>query len=554
VDEIGLNTAAIHALWTLEGLGALGSDTKATEVAIAALKHPSAGVRRAAVMVLPRNEASLSALLNSSLLDDSDAPVRLAALLVLSEMPPNRAAGSAAFAALQSPRNAQDRWIPDAVTAAGARHDAGFVQAVLTSNPSSEADRVVRLVTAHYAQRGPADTIISTLSALKGASAEVATTVLEGLISGWPQDKPLALSAADKQTLTALMEALPEIARDRLLALAQRWGHPELFGTSVPAIIASLKEQIADAERKDAERAAAAKRLVGLADKPEVWKLVLDQVTLLTPPDLAIGLVNALGDSRDGAPGQATGNRDQRNRNRTSPTAGAIIERWAQFTPTVRRAAIALLMRRAEWAGALLQAVEDRTISKTDLAPEHWSQLKQNPNQFIARRAERLAERSGNVATGREEIVLKLLPLAKEMGDPVRGKEVFTANCSVCHHFNGEGKHVGPELTGIAARDRSDILMEILDPNRSVEANYRAWTVNTKDGETYTGRLESETQTTVEILDTTAQKHVIQRQDIASLNVSSNSIMPTGFESLPPDDLKALLEYLATPSERAGSQ
>jgi hypothetical protein len=52
-------------------------------------------------------------------------------------------------------------------------------------------------------------------------------------------------------------------------------------------------------------------------------------------------------------------------------------------------------------------------------------------------------------------------------------------------------------------------------------------------------------QTTVEILDTTEQKHVILRQDIASLNVSSNSIMPTGFESLPPDDLKALLEYLS---------
>jgi hypothetical protein len=66
-----------------------------------------------------------------------------------------------------------------------------------------------------------------------------------------------------------------------------------------------------------------------------------------------------------------------------------------------------------------------------------------------------------------------------------------------------------------------------------------------KDGETYTGRLESETQTTVEILDTTAQKHVFQRKDIASLTVSPNSIMPTGFESLPPDDIKALLEYLS---------
>jgi hypothetical protein len=496
-------------------------------------------------MVLPRNDASLNALLNGKLLEDSDAQVRLASLLALSEMPASDAAGAAAFAVLQSPRNMQDRWIPDAVTAAGARHDAGFLRAVLTAESSAEADRVVRLVTAHYAQRGPTATIIATLSALKGASPEVATAVLEGLISGWPQDKPLTPSATDKQTLTALMPALPELARDRLLALAQRWGQPELFGTSVAAIISSLKEQITDMSRKDAERAAAARRLVGLDDKSETWQLLLDQINLLTPPELAIGLVNALGDSRDGVAGSSSRERDPRNRNRASPTASAIIERWANLTPTVRRAAITLLMRRAEWARTLLQAVDDRTISHTDLAPEHWAQLKQNPNQFIARRAERLAERGGNVATGRAEIVLKLLPLAREAGDVARGREVFTANCAVCHTFNGEGKSVGPDLTGISARERSDILMEVLDPNRSVEANYRAWTVNTKDGETYTGRLESETQTTVEILDTTAQKHVFQRKDITSLTVSPNSIMPTGFESLPPDDLKALLEYLA---------
>ena len=94
--------------------------------------------------------------------------------------------------------------------------------------------------------------------------------------------------------------------------------------------------------------------------------------------------------------------------------------------------------------------------------------------------------------------------------------------------------------------------MEILDPNRSVEANYRLWTVTTKDGQTFSGRLEAETQTTVEVLDTTAQKHIVQRKDIASLEASQLSIMPAGFESLPADDLKGLLEYLAQPHEAAG--
>lgn len=67
----------------------------------------------------------------------------------------------------------------------------------------------------------------------------------------------------------------------------------------------------------------------------------------------------------------------------------------------------------------------------------------------------------------------------------------------------------------------------------------------TKGGDTFSGRLETETQTSLEILDTTGQKHVLQRKDIASLEASPLSIMPTGFEALPADDLKSLLEYLA---------
>ena len=120
-------------------------------------------------------------------------------------------------------------------------------------------------------------------------------------------------------------------------------------------------------------------------------------------------------------------------------------------------------------------------------------------------------------------------------------------NCAVCHAFNGTGGKVGPNLTGIGSREPKEILIDILDPNRSVEANYRSWIVSTGD-ETFAGRLESETQTTVEILDSTGQKHVIQRKDIKQMNTNGTSIMPNGFESLPESDLSALLAYLAMPA------
>ena len=80
-----------------------------------------------------------------------------------------------------------------------------------------------------------------------------------------------------------------------------------------------------------------------------------------------------------------------------------------------------------------------------------------------------------------------------------------------------------------------------------MEANYRLWNVTTKGGDTFSGRLETETQTSVEILDTTGQKHTIQRKDIETMEGSQLSIMPIGMEALPPDDIKALLEYLMQP-------
>jgi len=206
---------------------------------------------------------------------------------------------------------------------------------------------------------------------------------------------------------------------------------------------------------------------------------------------------------------------------------------------------ITMLMRRGEWAMALLDAVDKQKISKGDLALEHWSQLKQSPNRAVARRAERMAEINASVSADRQEIVKTLLPLAKEKGDATRGKEVFATQCANCHMLNGQGGKIGPDLSGVGSRDRADILLEILDPNRSVEANYRMWNVTTKDGDTFSGRLEAESQTTVEILDTTGQKHVVQRRNIASLEGSQLSIMPIGLEAIPPDDMKGLLEFLA---------
>ncbi|MGH7449700.1 MAG: PVC-type heme-binding CxxCH protein, partial [Longimicrobiales bacterium] len=98
IDELGLNPGALHALWTLHGLGAITANADASAAARRALHHPAAALRRAALMVLPRDQQLLDDIFTagmlpqrtspheveytvpSGVLQDADAQVRLTAL------------------------------------------------------------------------------------------------------------------------------------------------------------------------------------------------------------------------------------------------------------------------------------------------------------------------------------------------------------------------------------------------------------------------------------------------------------------------------------------
>lgn len=128
-DELGLNVAAIHALWTLHGLHAVDAQADVLAAVTDALRHPSAGVRRNAAAVLPHTAATGAAILAANLLADPDAQVRFAALLALAETPADAAIGDALHAFLAPAGLALDRWTLDATMIAASRHAAGFLAA-----------------------------------------------------------------------------------------------------------------------------------------------------------------------------------------------------------------------------------------------------------------------------------------------------------------------------------------------------------------------------------------------------------------------------------------
>ncbi len=127
VDEIGINAPAIHALWTLDGLGAFdGSNKEALDVAKKALSHPTAGVRRAAIQVLPKNVETFEAIEKAGLFADEDYRVRLAAALATTEMAPSDAIGKVLVDMAEKEENFTDMWLKHALTISGKLNVNGF--------------------------------------------------------------------------------------------------------------------------------------------------------------------------------------------------------------------------------------------------------------------------------------------------------------------------------------------------------------------------------------------------------------------------------------------
>ncbi len=130
VDEIGTNGGAFHALWTLQGLGELNTTTtEAYRVAVDALKHPAAGVRKAAVMVLPHTAEASHAIVSAGLLHDPDLHTRLAATLALADMPTSNEIGQALYVESQKTDSYSDKWLSRAFYIAASRHQKSFVAA-----------------------------------------------------------------------------------------------------------------------------------------------------------------------------------------------------------------------------------------------------------------------------------------------------------------------------------------------------------------------------------------------------------------------------------------
>jgi putative membrane-bound dehydrogenase-like protein len=256
VDDLGLNPGALHALWTLHGLGALTASGEAMKAARNALNHPAASVRRAALMMLPRDQALLDGIFAAGLLpdrqspwpvdytvgtpilQDADAHVRLEALLVLAEIGGGARERAAIADVITFPGNARDAWIPDAVAMAGVKHGPDFLKDLAARRPPTDTiavrgmGRSVHKLARSFAWSKDVSVIVNLIEAVPRSTPPFAVALVNGLADGWPQDStaaPPQFTAAQKAVLVAAAKDASAELSAAFVRLAGRWNLPDAF-------------------------------------------------------------------------------------------------------------------------------------------------------------------------------------------------------------------------------------------------------------------------------------------------------------------------------------
>src|SRR5580704_15077523 len=148
---------------------------------------------------------------------------------------------------------------------------------------------------------------------------------------------------------------------------------------------------------------------------------------------------------------------------------------------------------------------------------------------------------------------------ATPVGNAAHGKELFygDANCSLCHMVEGKGGRIGPDLSSVGgSRTRDAIIDSVRNPSRRLAwgltestkefpQEYETVTVVTAEGKEIKGVALNEDNFSVQIIDSSEQVYLLDKDKLRSFKKSRESLMPIYAPDLLSDkDLNDIVAYL----------
>lgn len=132
----------------------------------------------------------------------------------------------------------------------------------------------------------------------------------------------------------------------------------------------------------------------------------------------------------------------------------------------------------------------------------------------------------------------------KPGGDPVKGK--LTAGiCLGCHQIQGQGGELAPNISGAGTMGLEALLRNIITPNAAMEAGYRIFRVEMKNGDIVDSFFVNEDKNAFVVRQAGLPDKRISKSDVRSTKYVRRSLMPEGMlDALPPEMVTDLFSYL----------
>ena len=147
-----------------------------------------------------------------------------------------------------------------------------------------------------------------------------------------------------------------------------------------------------------------------------------------------------------------------------------------------------------------------------------------------------------------EKLVEELLSTVPwKSGNAERGRKIFEArSCGSCHHLDGGGQRVGPDLRGAARRlGREALLTEIILPDKLVAKRYYLTEYILKKGEVVQGRQVYSARNALVTITRQGRYRRLDPSTIIESRTRALSLMPAGLLSgLEPLSIADLIVYL----------
>lgn len=234
-------------------------------------------------------------------------------------------------------------------------------------------------------------------------------------------------------------------------------------------------------------------------------------------------------------------------------TPTLLLSKYAGLPDAEKRDAIGTLTTRPSFAFALLDAVQQGTVPRTDLHAYHIRQLTGFNQPELAKRIQEAwgdiratsADKQQQIATWKKQ----LTPNRLRRADLSNGRRIFEKTCATCHTLFGVGNKVGPDITGSNRANLDYLLENVIDPSAVLGKDYRMSILVCADGRIVQGLVQKETDSalTVRTINDTV---VIAKADIDERQLSEQSLMPEKLlESLQADEVRDLAGYLASPTQ-----